>query len=392
MDDEGPVLELENGAVGIFDPALAIEAEIANSEGLKLPGSLSSLARKDDDPDEVTWREARALLIQRSRQLAAPPHLEALHARMRALLAARSGQTQDLTPLTVSVFSQSLLPLIIDGLPRRAAERLAARQQLSSGRLLGIAGDERGFAGRLADLLGEMAVGRAVSTQLKRRFEGTAPAREDYAQAIVPLVGKVGVARARYLLTTLLAAVGSPPGLVGSCLLYELVRNPEWRERIREELEGLGAGELYAAGARKAPATSRFIKETMRLWPFPLITHRIAYRDLEVAGRAIGSRCPYDLGPYVMHHSERLWRDPERFDPDRWLATAELPPSAAYVPFGFGPRSCVGALVGQAQLLLFCQLAACEFEFELAAGRQPRMELEGFAIPRDLVGTVRPRS
>ena len=237
-----------------------------------------------------------------------------------------------------------------------------------------------------------MAVGRAISKQLRRRFEGSAPAREDYAQAVVPLVGKVGVARARYLLTTLLTAVSSPPGLVGACLLFELVRNPEWREQIRAELEGLDAGELYAAGARKAPATSRFIKETMRLWPFPLVTHRIAYRDLEVGGRAIGSRCPYDLSPYVMHHMERHFRDPEMFDPDRWLATAELPPSAAYVPFGFGPRSCVGALVGQAQLLLFCQLATCEFDFDLAPGRKPRMGLEGFAIPEDLVGTVRPRS
>jgi cytochrome P450 len=180
--------------------------------------------------------------------------------------------------------------------------------------------------------------------------------------------------------------------MVASCVLYELVRNPEWRERIRSELAGLRGAELYAAGAGKAPVTTRFIKETMRLWPFPLITHRIAYRDLEVAGITIGSRCPYDLSPYVMHHSERHWRDPERFDPDRWLATAELPPPAAYVPFGFGPRSCVGAAVGQAQLLLFCQLATCAFELEIAPGRKPRMTLEGFAIPADLVGTIRPRS
>lgn len=391
VDEEGPVLALQDGAVGIFDPALALEVDIANSEGLNLPGSLSSLARNDKNADEVTWREARALLIQRSRQLSAPLHLEALHERMRALLAAQSGRTQDLTQLTVRIFSQSLLPLIVDGLPRRAAAQLARRQRLGFMRLSGAAGDTHGLARRIADLLGEVAIGRAISRELKRRFEGAAPARDDYAQAIVPLVGRVGVARARYLVTTLLTAVASPPGMVASCLLYALVRNPEWRDRLRAELAGLGGAGLYAGGARKAPLTTRFIKETMRLWPFPLVTHRTAYRDLEVAGSAIGARCPYDLSPYVMHRSERHWRDPERFDPDRWLAPAELPAPAAYVPFGFGPRTCVGAALGQAQLVLFCHLATCGFEFDLASGQKPRMTLEGFAIPAGLVGTVRPR-
>lgn len=391
VDEEGPVLALEGGTVGIFHPALALEVDVANSEGLNLPGSLSSLAREGGDSDEVTWREARALLIQRSRQLSAPPHLEALHERMRALLAQETGRTQDLTALTVRIFARSLLPLMIDGMPRRAAARVAANQELSFSRLLGIAGPPGRLAG-IAHLLGDLAAGRAISRQLKRRFEGTEPARDDYAQAIVPLVGRVGATRSRYLLTTLLAAVASPPGMVAACILYELVRNPEWRERIRSELAELRGGELYAAGGRRTPVTTRFVKEVMRLWPFPLVTHRTAYRDLQVAGTMISSRCPYDLSPYVMHHSERHWRDPERFDPDRWLATAELPMPAAYVPFGFGPRSCVGAAVGQAQLILYCQLMTCAFEIELAQGRQPRMTLEGFAIPADMVGTVRPGS
>ncbi|HEX8125274.1 MAG TPA: cytochrome P450 [Allosphingosinicella sp.] len=390
-EEEGPVLRLADGAVGIFDPSLALEADVANSDGLKLPGSLSSLARKPVGPDDVTWREARALLIQRSRQLSAPPHLEALHRRMRALLGAESGRTLDLTALTVDLFSKSLLPLVIDGLPRRSAERLAAGQQLAFRRLSGAAGPRRGWAGRLSHMLDEAATGRAISKALKRRFENSAPALDDYAQAIVPLVGRVGLARSRYLLTTLLTAVAGPPGMVAACILFELVRNPGWRERIRSELKALDAGEIYAAAARKAPLTARFIKETMRLWPFPLVTHRIAYHDLEVAGTAIGERCPYDLSPYVMHRSERHWRNPELFDPDRWLAPAELPPLTAYVPFGFGPRSCVGASVGQAQLILFCQLAMVEFDFDLEPGRNPRMSLEGFAIPTDLVGMVRPR-
>jgi cytochrome P450 len=390
VDEEGPVFALPDGTVGIFDPVLALKIEVANSQGLKLPGSLSGLGRKGGPADEVTWSEARALLIQRSRQLSAPAHLEGLHARMRQVLLAESGRVQDFTPVVVRALSESILPLIIDGLPRRAAAKLAAEQRANFGRIWSPPTKRPGFARRAADMLREIGVGRAISRQLARRVAGEAPARDDYAQAIVPLVSRVGVARAAYLVTTLLAAAASPPGLVASCILYELVRNAEWRERLRAELGALGPGDLSAA-AGNAPATRRFIKEAMRLWVFPLVAHRIAYRDLEVAGAAIGARCPYDLSPYVMHHSELYWRDPERFDPDRWLATAELPASAAYVPFGFGPRSCVGALVGQAQLLLFCRLATCEFDFELAEGAKPRIALEGFALPADFRGTVRPR-
>lgn len=390
VGSEGPVLSLEDGVVGIFDPDLALKVEVANSEGLKLPGSLSSIARRGDGSDEMTWREARALLIQRSRQLSAPAYLEALHQRMRAMLAAESDRTLDLTPLMVRIFSRSLLPLIIDGLPESAAKRVSADQQVNVRRLLAAPGSRRGLPGRVADLLGELAAGRAISRQLKRRFEGTEPECDDYAQAIVPLVGRIGAARASYLVTTLLTAVTSPPGLVASCILYELLRHREWRDRIRVELAGLSGGDLYVTAVRK-PVTTRFIKEAMRLWPFPLITHRVAYRDLDASGTKISARSFYDLSSYVLHHSESNWRDPERFDPDRWLATDELPPSTVYVPFGFGPRSCVGASVGYAQLILFCQLATCAFEIEAAPSRQPTMTLNGFAIPRDLVGTVRPR-
>ncbi|HEX8063262.1 MAG TPA: cytochrome P450 [Allosphingosinicella sp.] len=391
VDEEGPVFALPDGTVGIFDPVLALEIEVANSKGLKLPGSLSSPGRDGGSADEVTWSEARALLIQRSRQLSAPAHLKGLHARMRRVLLAESGRAQDFTPVVVRALSEAILPLIIDGLHRRGAQKLAAEQRANFSRIWSPPATRPGLARRVADVLREVGVGRAISRHLARRAAGKEPARDDYAQAIVPLVSRVGVTRAAYLVTTLLAAAASPPGLVASCILYELVRNAEWRERLRAELGALEPGELSAA-AGNAPATRRFIREAMRLWVFPLVAHRIAYRDLEVAGAAIRARCPYDLSPYVMHHSERYWTDPERFDPDRWLATDALPASAAYVPFGFGPRSCVGALVGQAQLLLFCRLATCEFDFELAGGAKPRIALEGFALPADFRGTVRPRA
>jgi cytochrome P450 len=389
VSKEGGVLQLDEGAVGVFDPKTAHDIEIANAEGLKLPGSLSQVTQTGDSADEMAWREVRALLVQRSRHLATPLHLKVLHERMRAVLIAEAGVTQNLATLTGHTFSRSLLPLIIDGLPQRAVTRVLAKQQADFENFSAPAAAPPKAWERIAAVLGEAATGRAIAKQLKRRRKGLAPARQDYAEAIVPLIDRIGAVRASYLVTTLLTATSSPPGMVASCVLYALAVYPEWRSRVRAELAELMPEELYSAAPGRLPVTTRFIKEVLRLWAFPLVTHRIAYRDLDAGGTRISAGTPYDLSPYVMHHSGDHWREPERFDPDRWLATDELPTPKAYVPFGFGPRSCVGASVGHAQLVLFCHLMTRVFEVELAQGAQPTMSLNGFAIPQNLVGALK---
>ncbi len=186
----------------------------------------------------------------------------------------------------------------------------------------------------------------------------------------------------------MLTAVSTAPGLAGACLLYELARRPLWRERLQAEFSALEPGQVYGAGAPRLPDTVRFIKETLRLWAFPLVTHRIAYRDIDIDGLSIKRGQGYDLSAYVMHHYEEYWDDPETFDPDRW-ACAGRRTSGTYAPFGFGPRSCVGASIGYSQLILFCELVSSAFELELEPGTKAEMSLDGFAIPTGLIGTLR---
>ncbi len=85
------------------------------------------------------------------------------------------------------------------------------------------------------------------------------------------------------------------------------------------------------------------------------------------------------------------WQNPDSFDPDRWLPERRQANKGAYVPFGFSSRACIGSAVGHAQLLLFCALVTRDFELTVQDEPTPWMQLEGFAIPVDFIGTLTPR-
>ena len=81
----------------------------------------------------------------------------------------------------------------------------------------------------------------------------------------------------------------------------------------------------------------------------------------------------------VLHRHRRLWRDPERFDPDRFMPGAPPPDRFAYLPFGVGPRVCIGAqfALTEATLVLAAMLRA--FRIERAD--------DGPVVPRGIVTT-----
>ena len=103
---------------------------------------------------------------------------------------------------------------------------------------------------------------------------------------------------------------------------------------------------------RAAPLvqTRAVVSEALRLYP-PAFT---MVREAIGADRAAGcrnsgaARCVL-IAPWVLHRHRRLWRDPEAFDPSRFLPGAPPPPRYAYLPFGAGPRVCVGAQFAMAE-------------------------------------------
>lgn len=386
---DGPILSLPGGVVGIFDPVLAMKVDKANSENLKVAESLVDLLKIRKTSDPVAWREVRGLIAEQSAKLSAPEHMKALHERMRAHLGEHLDRNEDLTRLVWQTMSRTLIPLVIDDLDEKDSRVLAAEQDM---RFRIQQAQRIPFWRRISDFMLLRASTRAITRKLKRRLR-SGDSHEDFAQALLTLSDRIGVDRVTYLMTVQLIAISGVPGMMAACILYALHAYPEWRERMALEMDELATDELYSLPTRKLPCTMRFIKEAMRLWATPFVTRRVAAVDIQIDGVSLKKGETYELSSYILHHSEQYWDDPETFDPDRWLPSRRPASNGAYVPFGFGPRSCAGASVGNAQLILFCALVTRDFEFKVSPDHEPWMRLnDGFALPADLVGMIVPRS
>jgi cytochrome P450 len=126
--------------------------------------------------------------------------------------------------------------------------------------------------------------------------------------------------------------------------LYLLSQSPDWRARLEAEADReIGAGEADTL-AERLVETRAVIEEAMRLYPPAATLTREAIEPDILVGRHIRQGMRVVISPFVVHRHRLLWRDPELFMPERFLGEArEKIDRFAYLPFGAGPRVCVGA-------------------------------------------------
>lgn len=127
-----------------------------------------------------------------------------------------------------------------------------------------------------------------------------------------------------------------------------LSMNPAAAEWLRAELDALDGPPGFEQFA-DLHRTRAVIAESMRLHPPAWIIGRYVTEDIEVAGQVIPRGCIVLASQYAMHRDPRFWSDPGQFRPWRWLdqdghysETAPGQPRAAWFPFGFGNRKCIG--------------------------------------------------
>lgn len=123
-----------------------------------------------------------------------------------------------------------------------------------------------------------------------------------------------------------------------------LSRHPEVAARVREEIDReLGDRTITFADLPKLQYTGWVLDECMRVRPPVWIVERTAVQDDVVGGHRIPKGTIIGASPWGLHHDPRLWDAPERFDPERFSPErSEGRHKYAYVPFGAGPRICIG--------------------------------------------------
>lgn len=155
--------------------------------------------------------------------------------------------------------------------------------------------------------------------------------------------------------------------------LYLAARFPESQAAIAAEAAG------GATDAAALPATRAHVDETLRLYPPAFLIVREAAGPDEIAGRPVAAGTVIVISPWVLHRHRRLWQDPDAFDPARFLPGAPAPDRFAYLPFGAGPRICVGASFALTEAVLVLARLLGRFRVGLLGGGEVR--------PRGIVTT-----
>ena len=166
--------------------------------------------------------------------------------------------------------------------------------------------------------------------------------------------------------------------LFWACYLSTLL--PQHAERIAAEAADVDLSADNAATTVKSlPYTRAFIDETLRLYPPAFMIVREAIGDDVVNGRRIAAGTVISVSPWVLHRHHRFWRDPDSFDPGRFLPGAVPPGRYAYMPFGAGPRICVGAQFALTEAVIVLARLLRVFRFEFFG--------TGAVVPRGFVTT-----
>jgi cytochrome P450 len=152
---------------------------------------------------------------------------------------------------------------------------------------------------------------------------------------------------------------------------YLLSQNPDVEAKLHEEVDTVLVGKPPTLqDLRRLPYTQMVLKESMRIYPPAWILNgRTAIEQVEIGGYTLAKGEQAWISPYAMHHNPRYFADPERFDPQRFSEENEKNiPRYAYLPFGGGPRVCIGNSFAMMEAQLILATMAQRFSFALKPG------------------------
>ncbi len=168
------------------------------------------------------------------------------------------------------------------------------------------------------------------------------------------------------ILTMLIAGHDTSTAML-AWALHLLSEHPDAMAQARAEVDlTVGRSEAITLDhVNQLDYLDTVIKETLRLYPPIHVGNRFAIQDTEIAGYELHAGTRVMASIYLSHRDERYWDAPEAFRPERFGPEAERRPPFTYVPFGGGPRVCIGAAFAQIEARV--ALARILQQFELSS-------------------------
>ncbi|XP_066111376.1 thromboxane-A synthase isoform X3 [Saccopteryx bilineata] len=165
---------------------------------------------------------------------------------------------------------------------------------------------------------------------------------------------------------------------------YLLATNPDCQEKLLREVDHFNekyTAPEYCSLQEGLPYLDMVIAETLRMYPPAFRFTREAAQDCEVLGQRIPAGTVVEMAVGALHHDPEHWPRPEAFDPKRFTAEAQRSRRPfTYLPFGGGPRSCLGVRLGLLEVKLTLLHVLREFRFEAC----PETQVSPLQVPLQL--------
>ncbi|HEX7330564.1 MAG TPA: cytochrome P450, partial [Pyrinomonadaceae bacterium] len=163
---------------------------------------------------------------------------------------------------------------------------------------------------------------------------------------------------------------------------YLLSQHPEVERRLHAEVDEVLAGRRATlSDVPRLVYTRMIVSETLRLYPPVWLLPRKTKNPDCLDQHVIPRNSDVLVCVYTIHRHPRFWDEPERFDPERF-AQDKGRDSCAYLPFGAGPRTCVGSRFGLMEAVLMVAMIAQRFSLRLAGDRKVEPEASLTLHPR----------
>jgi cytochrome P450 len=155
--------------------------------------------------------------------------------------------------------------------------------------------------------------------------------------------------------------------------LFLLSRSPQWAARLEEEIARVtGGAPVSAAHIEQLALTQQVLKESMRLYPpVPLMT-RQAVADVQLGSNEVKAGTSLVMPIYAIQRHRARWQEPDAFDPERFAPAREAQiPRYQYMPFGAGPRICIGMAFAQLEATAILATLLQRARFAPQPGHEP---------------------
>ncbi|MFI0999902.1 cytochrome P450 [Streptomyces galbus] len=348
-------------------------------------------------PDDARHRHYRRLAHPHLRAAAVTAHAPLMQDVARATAASwRPGQPLDIQAAMCRAAGRIALHTLLGATDEATSalltERLAAlSREMTTKPLYGKAARAERPARRLRQAF------TALRTPLARCITARPDAPHPTAHHLSALLTDAGPAAGRALdgeevcdeAVMMLTAATVTTASVMSWALYTLARHPLAEEKVLKDLAQPADPPATRPGHGPPGYTLRFLMEVLRLHPPVWITSRRTLTPVILGEHTLPAGTDVVFSSYLLHRHPAHYRDPHRFDPDRWLTTR--PQDAAYLPFGTGARGCVGETFAWQELHVLLAAVAQEWRLTLQPGTRPRAAAHTTLHPHRLFMIPQPR-